>query len=959
MPGNKKRATIEITAVDKTKAALNSISGRFNDVGRKLTVASAGITAGLAASTKSAFDFSGVMLDVQKNVKDLESAGGIESLQNQILKLGADSQLGASSFGTLVSEAGKLGDSAGEAIKFAQAAEEIAVAFDFEQGIAGAQEAGQVIGKLRSGLGITTDQVRELADGINFFGDNTASTARNITDILVRQGAVVANATGLARNEIAALAATIDAAAPSPEIAATAMKNFTLALTAGTAATKAQDAQFKKLGFEAEELAQRMQDDAAGAILDVLGALSKLDDAEKSATLSKLFGKESIGGIAPLISNLDALRANLGKAQDGGFLGAVRSEFDRLNESDGGKIREALSQLQASMIRLGLVVLPVLGQLAEKFAAFGQQLQDAFAENPGLAKLVVGVGLAVAALGPMLLVLGQIAGAMAGLGGLSAGVGAAFAALTGPIGLAIAAIVAGAALIIANWDRIKAFAVRFVEGVVAAFDDWKARNAETLGAIAETFGRVQETAGRFFAALGERVQEAIAWLNDFLEPIGGLEGAWKTLREVVGIALDAIAKRLSIAFDFFAGVFEEITQVLEGQQDAWQGLKDVVALAWEAIIKLVGVFIGEMLALIKAVGPKLLAIGKEIFQGLLDGIESKAGEVLDFVGGVADDIANKFKNLLGIQSPSKVFRAFGLFLMQGLALGIAEGKPAAIQEAEKAARDTLAAFDKAKQQPSPFNEFALDQQVFGGLQQRGPGGFGGGFGGEFGGGFAGGENELAKLREFYDARIALLREKGLEETEVARSLEASRIDAIADIKYRQLDVAQSVFGDILSSTKTFAGEQSGVYKALFAVTKGFAIAESIVAIQQGVAKAIAVGWPANIPLIASTVAQGAKILSTIRGTTPSFEGGGFTGNGPRVGGVDGRGGFNAVLHPQERVIDMRRETGDRGGNVYQTINITGNPSPEIVARIKADAKAGAIEAIQQNKRRLGGPARQL
>jgi hypothetical protein len=39
-------------------------------------------------------------------------------------------------------------------------------------------------------------------------------------------------------------------------------------------------------------------------------------------------------------------------------------------------------------------------------------------------------------------------------------------------------------------------------------------------------------------------------------------------------------------------------------------------------------------------------------------------------------------------------------------------------------------------------------------------------------------------------------------------------------------------------------------------------------------------------------------------SAPSFAGGGYTGDGPRVGGVDGKGGFPAILHPRERVIDL-------------------------------------------------------
>lgn len=54
----------------------------------------------------------------------------------------------------------------------------------------------------------------------------------------------------------------------------------------------------------------------------------------------------------------------------------------------------------------------------------------------------------------------------------------------------------------------------------------------------------------------------------------------------------------------------------------------------------------------------------------------------------------------------------------------------------------------------------------------------------------------------------------------------------------------------------------------------------------------------------------------------SYDGGGHTGYGPRTGGLDGKGGFLAMVHPQERIIDERRgENRGRqgGGDVYVTI----------------------------------------
>jgi tape measure domain-containing protein len=54
---------------------------------------------------------------------------------------------------------------------------------------------------------------------------------------------------------------------------------------------------------------------------------------------------------------------------------------------------------------------------------------------------------------------------------------------------------------------------------------------------------------------------------------------------------------------------------------------------------------------------------------------------------------------------------------------------------------------------------------------------------------------------------------------------------------------------------------------------------------------------------------------------PSFEGGGYTGNAPRSGGLDGKGGSLAILHPRETVIDHTRAGGGRGSSTPTSITI--------------------------------------
>jgi len=72
----------------------------------------------------------------------------------------------------------------------------------------------------------------------------------------------------------------------------------------------------------------------------------------------------------------------------------------------------------------------------------------------------------------------------------------------------------------------------------------------------------------------------------------------------------------------------------------------------------------------------------------------------------------------------------------------------------------------------------------------------------------------------------------------------------------------------------------------------------------------------------------------------SYDGGGFTGAGARVGGMDGKGGKLAMLHPREKVIDLTRGQGE-GTSINAPITINGgNLSPEeMLAKVNKLPKA--------------------
>lgn len=104
-----------------------------------------------------------------------------------------------------------------------------------------------------------------------------------------------------------------------------------------------------------------------------------------------------------------------------------------------------------------------------------------------------------------------------------------------------------------------------------------------------------------------------------------------------------------------------------------------------------------------------------------------------------------------------------------------------------------------------------------------------------------------------------------------KRLEQERVQAKLAADSAIMQGGSQLFGSMADLAKTFAGEQSDTYKAMFAVSKAFAIADSIVKIQQGIAAASALPFPANIGAMATVAASTANIVSTIAST--NFAGG--------------------------------------------------------------------------------------
>ena len=142
---------------------------------------------------------------------------------------------------------------------------------------------------------------------------------------------------------------------------------------------------------------------------------------------------------------------------------------------------------------------------------------------------------------------------------------------------------------------------------------------------------------------------------------------------------------------------------------------------------------------------------------------------------------------------------------------------------------------------------------------------------------------------------------------------------------------------LLQNLEDAGMKQTGLYKTMFVVQKAFAIAQAINATHLAANNALALGPVVGPPLSAAMLTLGYANVAVMVGTAiAGFEGGGLTPNKPRTGGVDGRGGMMAVLHPNEKITDM---ANGGGGELQVVINNFGND--EVTA--EKDEATGIIE----------------
>jgi phage-related protein len=274
----------------------------------------------------------------------------------------------------------------------------------------------------------------------------------------------------------------------------------------------------------------------------------------------------------------------------------------------------------------------------------------------------------VAAIGPLLVIFGQVMIAITELAPV-------FAFLISPVGLIIAgiAILVGVLIwlwntnegfrqaVISIWNEIMSYvdiALKFIQGIIQ----------QIMPAILSFFSDQLNTLKQFWDRNGNDIKNGVmiafnaikGYIQGAMQYIQGVfQIVWPIISGAVQIAWSIIKAVISTTINLITGIIQTGIAIMKGD---WSG-------AWNSIVGTVQKIVNGIGDAFK--GLDLGKIGKDIIDGLISGITSMTGGITKAVQNLSKLIPKGLKDFFGISSPSKLIRdEVGKWLPAGLAVGI-------------------------------------------------------------------------------------------------------------------------------------------------------------------------------------------------------------------------------------------------------------------------------------------------
>ncbi|EPP8195797.1 phage tail tape measure protein [Campylobacter lari] len=334
-------------------------------------------------SIKVGIDFESAMADVKK-VTELSEGHSLKDFKQDIIDLSKKLPMSAEEIAKIVSEGGKLGLASKEALEFGKTATAMGVAFEM-----GADEAGEAIGGLMANLQTDVKGIKDLGDSINYLADKGSSDAKNIVDIISRIGGM-GNLVGLQRENMAALAATLDEVKIPAEVAGTAISSMLTKLsTADALGEKAEEA-FMQLGLSGEFMKKALNENSQEAINLLLSRIKTLNKESQIGVITNIFGNDSgtIRAMTTLVNGYDRYQELLKMANSEEKKGSMDKELINKCDTTAAALKILGNNITAIAIKFSDALLPVVKSVALGFSFVTNIIDTLLSNFPVLSTII-------------------------------------------------------------------------------------------------------------------------------------------------------------------------------------------------------------------------------------------------------------------------------------------------------------------------------------------------------------------------------------------------------------------------------------------------------------------------------------------------------------------------------------------------------------------------------------------
>lgn len=400
--------------------------------------------------------------------------------------------------------------------------------------------------------------------------------------------------------------------------------------------TKISEAQVKKWG----KAVAAGGENGKTAMFEVAKALAGVKDETVRNELGvQLFATKWEDQGKKIIETL--VNAEKGTADLGKNIKDLGEDTSKIESDPAVKLANALQDVK-------LALAPLLTEVAKLVTSISEWV----AKNPELTATIVAV----------VTTIGVLAGAFMALAPLIAGIQAAlpvlgtiFTALTGPIGLviaAIAAVIAIGVLLYQNWETISTKGQEIFTNLLNFLKNTWDFITNLIGQALDWID--QQTNGKF-TSITNTVRNFMSTASSILER------GWQFIK-------DTFSNALKFAKALLSGDFEAMKKVVSDQMG---NIKTTISNIW-----------GQVVSFFK--GIDLSAIGADIIRGLISGLASMAGAISRKVSELASLVPDGMKKFLGIASPSRLMRdEIGKWIPLGVAEGISRNAGAIDKASEQ------------------------------------------------------------------------------------------------------------------------------------------------------------------------------------------------------------------------------------------------------------------------------------